>query len=215
MIRIANLLFPDLPIIGYDNCADMLYSVRRQDGNKSEPVHQKSSFPERLGSLYYGKQAMSSILRLLLLLCCLRIFGTKGKRTDYLLAAGCFFCYSLDGNGRVSRLLIFRLLPQEGFEIGKYISIDKKYQRISLRLLSGAEGMRRRMAAGEGFYPGRPGRGNNICCTGGKARSGTRVDAKNQGFGPHGMQMSLFRHTRNQICRGIKELAGKWSMKNT
>ena len=46
MIRIANLLFPDLPIIGYDNCADMFHSVRRQDRKKSEPVHKKSSFPK-------------------------------------------------------------------------------------------------------------------------------------------------------------------------
>ena len=31
-----------------------------------------------------------------------------------------------DGNGRVSRLLTSLLLLQEGFDIGKYISIDKK-----------------------------------------------------------------------------------------
>ena len=46
MIRMANLLFPDLPVIGYDNCADVFHSVRRQESPKSEPVHEKSSFPE-------------------------------------------------------------------------------------------------------------------------------------------------------------------------
>ena len=46
MIRTANLLFPDPLIIGYDNYADMFHSVRRQDSYQSEPVHEKSAFPE-------------------------------------------------------------------------------------------------------------------------------------------------------------------------
>ena len=48
MIWIYQLLFSELPAIGYDDSADMFHSVRGQYGNKFEPVHEKSSFPKKI-----------------------------------------------------------------------------------------------------------------------------------------------------------------------
>ena len=58
--------------------------------------------------------------------------GKQDSRINGLLLTACvivdFLCIHpfRDGNGRVSRLLTSLLLLQEGFDIGKYISIDKK-----------------------------------------------------------------------------------------
>ena len=58
--------------------------------------------------------------------------GKQDSRVNGLLLIACvivdFLCIHpfRDGNGRVSRLLTSLLLLQEGFDIGKYISIDKK-----------------------------------------------------------------------------------------
>lgn len=58
--------------------------------------------------------------------------GKQDSRINGLLLIACvivdFLCIHpfRDGNGRVSRLLTSLLLLQEGFDIGKYISIDKK-----------------------------------------------------------------------------------------
>ncbi len=46
MLKKYRLLFSELPLIVYDNRADMILSVRCRHRNKSVHIHEKSSFPK-------------------------------------------------------------------------------------------------------------------------------------------------------------------------